>query len=37
MLNLILTADQAKKARSNLGLSQGKVAGVIGVNRSYLS
>jgi len=37
MHNVIITAEQAKTARTVLGLSQGKMAGLIGLNRSYLS
>lgn len=37
MTALILTADQAKEARTTLNLSQGKVATDLGINRSYLS
>lgn len=37
MLQTILGANQAKEARENLGLSQGKVATDLQFNRSYLS
>lgn len=37
MNNVILSATDAKQARMVLQLSQGKVAGHLGVNRTYLS
>lgn len=37
MTNTILNANQAKNARSALQLSQGKVAGDLNINRTYLS
>ncbi|MEW8287902.1 MAG: helix-turn-helix transcriptional regulator [Candidatus Thiodiazotropha endolucinida] len=37
MTNTILNANQAKNARSTLQLSQGKVAGDLNINRTYLS
>lgn len=37
MLQTILSSQQAKKAREALGLSQGKVATNLQINRSYLS
>lgn len=35
--NVIIDNDQAKDARTRLGLSQGKVASSVGLNRTYLS
>lgn len=37
MYTVVLTSQQAKQARQVLGLSQGKVAGELGINRTYLS
>lgn len=37
MYEVILTGAQAKAARARLGLSQGKVAVSVGLNRTYLS
>jgi len=37
MYTVVLTSQQAKQARQVLGLSQGKVAGDLEVNRTYLS
>src|SRR3989344_2943495 len=36
-MEAILTAEQAKEARSKTRLSQGKVAADLGINRTYLS
>lgn len=36
-MNIILTPAQAKKARTNLELSQGNIAGILDMNRSYIS
>lgn len=36
MLQPLLTGQQAKEARTALGLSQGAVATAAGINRSYL-
>ena len=36
-MEAILTAEQAKEARSKTHLSQGKVAADLGINRTYLS
>lgn len=37
MYTVVLTSQQAKQARQVLGLSQGKVAGELEINRAYLS
>jgi transcriptional regulator with XRE-family HTH domain len=37
MFDTILTAEQAKRARGALGLSQGRVASAVDLNRTYLS
>ena len=37
MDDVIITSDQARDARTKLGISQGKVAASAGLNRAYLS
>ena len=37
MYRVILASDQAREARTKLGLSQGRVANAVGLNRTYLS